>query len=60
MLLRIRDFLFQRRIAPKAFQCSSCGALVDRGRVYTKTNYGRFCANCDAEMKSEPSYVLSQ
>ena len=36
----------QVKLAPKSFKCSSCGQVVEQGRVYVKTNYGRYCDSC--------------
>ena len=44
--------VLQSKIAPKELRCSGCGGTVERGRVYTKTNYGRYCSSCADELES--------
>lgn len=60
MSMQIRDYILHHKIAPKAFQCSSCGKLVEKSRVYTKTNAGRYCASCGEELSSVPAFAIGQ
>ena len=41
------DYILNHKIAPKDFKCSYCGEVVKVGRIYAKTNNGRFCPTCE-------------
>lgn len=46
MPVSIISSVTQPKIAPKDIQCSRCGRVVKQGRVYVKTNGGRYCEPC--------------
>lgn len=48
----ITGSVLQSKLAPKELRCSGCGDRIERGRVYTKTNYGRYCGSCADELES--------
>ena len=52
------DHVQQAKLAPKPFKCSGCGHEVDTGRVYVKTNHGRYCDAC-ADGLGEPVLAVA-
>ena len=53
MSLNVLTSIFQPKLAPKDFECSRCGKVIKQGRVYVKTNWGRYCDSC-ADKVGEP------
>ena len=42
----VRSSILHSKIAPRQMRCSGCGRRIEQGRVYVKTNYGRYCEPC--------------
>ena len=39
--------------APRSLKCSSCGRTIEQGRIYTKTNWGRYYDSCANRIPSQ-------
>jgi len=40
----------QTKRAPRAFHCSECGTLIERGNTYVRAGHGRYCHSCTKEL----------
>lgn len=49
-MLKITYTILHHKTAPKEFRCSKCGGEVERGKLYVKTNWGRYCLGCSASL----------
>ena len=57
----LRSSIQEHKVAPKRFKCSNygeCGSVIEQGRVYIKTNSGRYCGACADRI--EYTLVLQQ
>lgn len=46
--------ILHSKIATRQLKCSECGVKIDKGRVYVKTNWGRYCESCADGLEENP------
>ena len=57
-MVKLTGSIFQPKIAPKNLKCSRCGEVVEQGRVYVKTNWGRFCDYCADKLEEAQAVAV--
>lgn len=58
MPIRVSAIGMVSKIAPRDMKCSACGNRIQKGRVYVKTNSGRYCEPCGDSIQPYPFPIV--